>query len=407
MENNKVRIENSLMDRRTFIGSGIAVAGGMALLSGGAALAQTRPAAEQTKSVPSGSRKSWALKHLRGGEAFLLPSVKPDLKTLDEEGVRRDVRHAIAQGFCSVMPMPVGIDRGAISLMYKIVADEAKGKIFTVSLILPGKWEDMEKRVRYQESLGYSHAMMYFNSKLASQEAMYDQMRAIAEKTTQGIVLYAKPENAVKSMDPTGLPMDAFDKLANLDNVIGLKITQTIRPSAAYALAKRLGDRLLLGPVNLEYMLLMSIKYKMQWTGQWAIDSLQSPEQPWVNQFLALLSEGKDAEAYKLYWRYEPIASFFYALQEPYLKAGGHPWVHIKYLKWLTGGNGGLVPDLKSSPEKLPPLDAAGRAKCRDIFKQVGIKTVDLPDEAFVVGNAAYESGVRLKDMPATPQYVI
>jgi 4-hydroxy-tetrahydrodipicolinate synthase len=407
MKNRQAQVEDALLDRRTFISSGIAVAGGLALWSGGLARAQSPVSAEQKTSGTGGSRKAWAQKNLRGGEAFVLPSVKQDLKTLDVEGVRRDVRHAIAQGFCSVMPMPIGIDRDAINLMYQTVADEAKGKILTVSLILPGKWEDMEKRVRYQEGLGYSHAMMYFNPKLASQEAIYEQMRSIAEKTSMGIILYAKPENAIQSMDPTGLPMDAFDKLADLDNVIGLKITQTIRPSAAYALAKRLGDRLLLGPVNLECMLLMSLKYKMQWTGQWAIDSLQSPEQPWVSQFLALLAEGKDTEAYKLYWRYEPIASFFYALQEPCLKAGGHPWAHIKYMKWLTGGNGGLVPDLKSPAEKVPPLDAAGRAKCRDIFKQVGIKTVDLPDEAFVVGNAAYEKGVRLKDMKATPQYVV
>jgi 4-hydroxy-tetrahydrodipicolinate synthase len=289
--------------------------------------------------------------------------------------------------------------------MYEAVADEAKGKIFTVSIILPGEWEDMAKRVRYQESLGFSHGMMYFNSKLADQEAIYKQMRTVIENTSQGIVIYAKPADTIKPMNPTGLPIDAFDRLADLDNVVGLKFTQTMRPLTAYALAERLGDRLLLGVVHLELMLLLSVKYKMQWTGQWAIDSLQSPDQAWVKKFLELLRDGKTQDAYNLYWRYEPITSFFYALQDPYLRVGSHPWVHIKYMKWLTGGNGGLLPDLKVPVGQAPHLDAQGRVRCREVFEQVGIKTVDLPDEAFVVGNASYERGVRLKDMAALPQY--
>lgn len=153
--------------------------------------------------------------------------------------------------------------------------------------------------------------------------------------------------------------------------------------------------------------MLLALKYPMQWTGQWAIDSVQSPEQPWVGEFLEQLRTGDLQAARELYWRYEPIATGFYDLQRPSLSIGGHPWMHIKYMKWLTGGNGGLLPDQKTTPEMVPHLDAAGRRHCRELFAKVGIKTVDLPDEAFVVGNAAYERGVRLKDLNTLPQYRI
>ena len=102
----------------------------------------------------------------------------------------------------------------------------------------------------------------------------------------------------------------------------------------------------------------------------------------------------------------QPIASGFYALQAPSLRIGGHPWMHIKYMKWLTGGNGGLLADMRATPESMPHLDAAGRARCRELFAKVGIRTVDLPEEAFIVGNAAYERGVRAKDLVARPQYI-
>ncbi|GAB1269054.1 hypothetical protein NBRC116493_23070 [Aurantivibrio infirmus] len=401
---NTISIDNEF-NRRTFINSSIKT--GLSVMAGGFLLSNSRSAlSAEINEASDISKKTWAQQNLRGGEAFILPSLKKNLKTLDEEGIRRDVRHSIAQGFCSIMPLPLGIDSKTEQHMQTVIADEAKGKILTVGIIRPGSWQEKKKSVREMEGQGVSHVLMYFNPELATQEAMYRQMLEIINNTSLRIVLYAKPSNNITHLDPTGIPLDTFDKLANHDNVVGVKFTQTLRPLTCYGIAERLGDRLLLGVVDLEIMLALSAKYKMQWTGQWGIDSLQSPETPWVNQFLDLLRTGKNQQAYELYWRYEPIASNFFRLQEPSLRIGGHPWLHIKYMKWLTGGNGGLLADLNESTDFVPHLDPQGRAQCREIFHRVGIKIVDLPDDAFVVGNAAYERGVRPKDLPALPQYV-
>lgn len=411
-DNEKNLLEKTTADlqRRHFIKGGVAT--GVSLLSGGAALLSSAPAMSDNNSSkkiiadPPQTKKAWAKKNLRGGEAFILPSLLPNLKELDEEGIRNDVRHAIAQGFCSIMPLAVGIDAKTETQMQNIVADEAKGKILLVGVIRPGSWQEKEQSIRDMERKGFSHALMYFNPVHSSQDAMYQEMKTIIENTSLGIILYAKPNDAIKKLDPTGLPLSTFQRLSTLDNVIGVKFTQTLRPATAYALAERLGHRLLLGVVDLELMLPLSLKYKMQWTGQWGIDSLQSPEKPWVNQFLAHLRQGQHQKAYALYWQYESIASHFYQLQAPSLRIGGHPWVHIKYMKWLTGGNGGLLADLQQSKEYIPHLDAKGRAQCREAFTKVGIEITDLPDDAFIVGNAAYERGVRPKDLAALPQYI-
>lgn len=391
-------------NRRTFMGaSALTGLGYMTTThSDSSKLATTKRPTPSTE-----SKKAWAKRALRGGESFVMTSMLPDLKTLDEEGIRRDVRHAIRQGFCSILPLTLAIDAKTDQQYQEIVADEAKGKILTVGVIRAGNWKDWEGRVRLMEKQGFSHALMYFNPALPSQDAMYREMRAVIENTSLGIALYASPNASVAKVDPTGLPMDAFDRLSDLDNVVGIKFTQELRPATALTVAQRLGDRLQLAVVDLEVMLLLALKYPMQWTGQWAIDSVQSPEQPWVGKFLELLRTGDIKSARDLYWRYEPLASGFYALQKPSLVIGGHPWMHIKYMKWLTGGNGGLLPDQKSTPEMIPHLDAAGRKLCRDLFAQAGIKTVDLPDEAFIVGNAAYERGVRAKDYKTLPQYIL
>jgi 4-hydroxy-tetrahydrodipicolinate synthase len=398
------------INRRGFVGLGFGLGAslGISLLATSPSLAAIDN--EKLNRLPAprkGSKKQWAQENLRGGEAFIMPSMLPDFVALDEEGVRRDVRHAIAQGFCSVMPLQLGIDASTYQRLQEIVVDEAKGELYCVGVIRPGTWDSMKDTVRKMEATGISHALMYFDHNLADQNAIFQQMKMIINNTSLGIILYASPKAEIKNLDPTGLPLAAFARLADLDNVVGIKFTQELRPATSYAVAERLGDRLLLGIVDLELMLPLSLKYKMQWTGQWGIDSLQSPQQPWVNNYLALLRTGKHEQAYDLYWQYEPIASFFYDLQADLLSIGGHPWLHIKYMKWLTGGNGGLLANLNESVERVPPLNADGRQQCRKIFAKVGIKTVDLPDEAFIVGNAAYERGVRPKDLPALPQYSV
>jgi 4-hydroxy-tetrahydrodipicolinate synthase len=396
----------SPVNRRAFLGSSVTAF--VALASANAALAQpnTKRAPRAEPEVVS-AKKQWARDFLRGGESFILPSLMPDMRTPDEEGIRRDVRNSIDHGLVSILPITTGLNDTNARRMEAIIADEAKGKILMVGVIRPGTWDAMASHVRYMEALGTTHVLMYFNPELPSQDAMYEQMLSIIENTSLAIILYAKPTPKITHLDPTGLPLDAFEKLADHDSVVGVKFTQSLRPATAYAVAERVGRRLLLGVVDLELMLPLSLKYPMQWTGQWAIESLQSPDEPWVMEFLELLRRGKSKEAYDLYWRYESIASNFYALQLPSLSIGGHPWIHIKYMKWLTGGNGGLLPALHESPEFVPHLDARGRADCRAAFAKVGIKTVDLPDEAFIVGNAAYERGVRVKDLASLPQYIV
>jgi len=49
--------------------------------------------------VSKNDRKEWGASTSRAWRIFVLPSFTPDLKALDEQGIRNDVRHAIRQGF--------------------------------------------------------------------------------------------------------------------------------------------------------------------------------------------------------------------------------------------------------------------------------------------------------------------
>jgi 4-hydroxy-tetrahydrodipicolinate synthase len=263
----------------------------------------------------------------------------------------------------------------------------------------------MVAALQHAEAAGVSEIFLPFNAALESEDAVYEATKSIITATNLGIVLYAKPTAAFRKFHPTGLPMQALDRLIDLPNVIAVKLTQVVDLMTAFQVAELVGDRALLGVVNLESAPLFARTHSIQWSGEWAVDAVQSPEKPYAVEFIDHLSRRRFAEAAKVYWAMQPALDAFFKLQGPVLAVGGHPWAHIKYYKWLTGGNGGLLRDLKQGPEHVPTLDAKARQTCRDALTRAGIKCVDLPDEAFVVGNAAYARGARMKDVAGTPHY--
>lgn len=58
--------------------------------------------------------------------------------------------------------------------------------------------------------------------------------------------------------------------------------------------------------------------------------------------------------------------------QVPSLSIGGHPWTHIKYMKWLAGRNRVLLAELKAPVGYVPHLTPEDRKKCREVFEQAG-----------------------------------
>ncbi len=356
--------------------------------------------------VGASDRKKWSRQNFRGMESFIMPSFSASLGELDEEGVRNDVRHGIRQGFGALLSTPLGLSPAESRRLLEIVADEAHGKVIVggTSEVL-GVNQSMIA-LKHAESLGVSETLLSFDPTLQTEDEIYNTMKSMITSTNLGIVLYGAPNKAFRKFHPAGLPMNALNQLADLPNVIAVKLTQEINFVTAYQVAELVSDRVTVGAVNLEIVPLLANKYPVQWSGEWGVDAVQSPEKQYAVQFMDLVARGRLGDAAKTYWVMQPALDAFFKLQGPTMIAGGHPWVHIKYYKWLTGGNGGILRDFKLSPNQVPLLDTRARQTCRDAFQSVGIKCVDLPEEAFVVGNAAYARGVRLKDMAKTPQYI-
>ena len=378
------------MNRRYF--SQVAAFGAM----GTAALQRLAIAADASPASRS-EKKQWAREHLRGLGGLIFPSFTPDFLNLDEDGIRLDVRHGMRQGFTSCTVSANGANQEQARRMWEIVRDETAGKIGMGAL---------GGDLGFLEKIGCSYTMIGFprNAKPQTEDEVYAVFRKLIDSTSMAVVLYGSPVDSLRRFHPSGIPLNVFDRLADHPNVVGIKLTHPMTVATAFEVCERLSDRLIMGPCNFDHIPLLAKHYKhVQWSGLWITDALQSPETPYAVEMMDLVIQGRLGEAMKVYWRMQPLIQGIYDLQAPLLLHESHPWAHMKYFQWLTGGNGGLLP-LKPAPY-LPSLDASSRAAIKENFRKAGIVPPERPEEEFLVGRTAYEKGVRPSQLSSKPLY--
>jgi 4-hydroxy-tetrahydrodipicolinate synthase len=220
-------------------------------------------------------------------------------------------------------------------------------------------------------------------------------------------MLYAAAgRRSFPALGPAGQPLDVYDRIADLPNTVAVKVSQPVSLTSTLQLAQRVGDRLSLGPVNLDFLPLLAREVPIAWSGQWNAEAIQTPDVQIGNRMLAAADSGDFAELDRLAVQIEPVLSHFFGVQAPIIRKGAHPWQHNRYYQWLGGGNGGLLPRDPHAPDgAIPDLTASARKATRAAFARSGLTPTDAPDEQFVVGRASWARGVRPEGLKELPYY--
>ncbi|MCR2833503.1 dihydrodipicolinate synthase family protein [Parerythrobacter lacustris] len=358
----------------------------------------------------STSQRKWARDNLHGLMSLFLPSFLPDGRTLDEEAIRHDVRHALAQGFAGTMPMINWTlpEDPRWEELYRIVIDEAAGKLPVHGMVAGRDPETDRAQLARLERLGVDLVLLASTYPAGfDAAALYDLMARRIRATELPVMLYAATgRRSFPGLGPAGQPLDVYDRIADLPNTVAVKVSQPVSLTSTFQLAQRLGDRLSIGPVNLDFLPLLAREVRIAWSGQWNAEAIQTPQEQLGNSILEASARGDFAALDRLAVRIEPVLSHFFAVQAPVIRMGAHPWQHNRYYQWLGGGNGGLLPIDPHAPEgAIPTLDAKARKAMRAAFAASGLTPTDSSDDEFVVGRTAWARGVRPRDLAGHPYY--
>lgn len=335
-------------------------------------------------------RKAWAREALRGVENCTMPSFTADFSELDEDGIRWDVQQAKAHGFVSTMcTCEAGLTLVENKRFLQIVADEAGDDLLVSFTLLQDSFEDSLELLAHAEKVGCSHALLGYPQTFRPQspDDVYDATAALSEATNLGLVMYATDKFDFIRFHPSHVPFDAYDRIADLPNVVAMKVGR-VDPAMTFEALRRFNDRVLVNvgtPWLMGLYPLLHREYGVQWFGGGAWEFWQSPEKPYVVEFHDLVMQGRYDEAMKLYFRLAPATGL--AMRESIGRGGDigmYNWPMGKYVSWTVGGNGGLTrePAMRLAPQAMQMRKLA--------LRSIGIEPPASDDE-FYVGRAAYQ----------------
>lgn len=334
-------------------------------------------------------RKAWARDALKGLENALMPSFTPDMADLDEDGIRWDVRQAIAHGFFSTMcAVETGLSTEEAKRFISVVCDEARGKILVSFTLLNNSFAESLELLAHAEAAGCSHALLGYPASFRPKDAdeIYQKTAMLAESTNLGLVMYASDKFDFVRFHPSQIPFDAYNRIADLPNVVSLKVGFG-DAAMAFEAFERFGDRVLVN-IGTPWLLGLYPKlrdhYGAQWFGGGAWEMWQSPEKPYLVEYHHHVMAGAYDKARAIYWHIAPATQIMMGSIARGGDAGMYHWPFGKYVSWSVGGNGGAM------REPAQRLTAPMMQSRKAALKAIGIKPPQ-DDASFWPGRACFQ----------------
>lgn len=275
------------------------------------------------------------------------------------------------------------------------VCDEAKGKIHVSMTILQNTVEEDIEMMHHFEKVGgtfilLGHPVQFYPR---TPEEIYRQYKLMCDSTNLAVNFYAGRLH-VRSMHPSYFPLSILPQIADILNVVGMKLCGGGPIGFMVESFRLIGDRVLVNdPMQTNWPITIP-QYGQQWAGAGPYDASQTPDNPRMVRLFNLFVDGKMDEAMDLYWDFMksiPAGISLGGGADSYFNTGIVSTLPDKYAQWLLGGNGGIV--RQPMGQRLHDYQKEGiRARLRGL----GVPLRD-NEEEFFVGRANYSKGARMK----------
>ena len=338
--------------------------------------------------------KAWAREHYRGLEGTLMPSFTSDLSALDEEGIRQDVDYYVRHGMFSIF---CAVESTAMTMVerlqfLRIVCSEARGRIHVSCPVLLDTFRDDIALLREFARMGGTHTLLGCPVQFfpASEQDIYEALKAVCESVDLCVDLYPAARFDLERFGNGTLSVSVMDRLADIDNLVAVKVGNLNPPNYTAHVFKAVGDRLLVNDPLDQAWAFTTTHCGQQWAGAMGYDMWQTMDDQRTVRMFDHFRAGQLDEAMKIYWAIEPVRRASWAVHARYSGAGLYPFLMFKYQQFLVGGNGGMLrqPIHRAHTGDLHVL--------RSGLEASGINPYGGSIEEFYVGRAAWARGVRL-----------
>lgn len=329
--------------------------------------------------------KDWAREIFQGVCNVIIPSYTADLKSINEKGIRHDVRRNIDLAFWgALLVSEAGTTMAEMRQFMEIAVDEAKGRH---RFLLHGTFDtadDIVKMAGEARQVGVDGLLLGHPNSFYAKDAdeLYDYISYVCERTELAVVLFAASHWNFTRLHPSGYPPQVLAKAADLPNVVAVKY-EVGRPGIAgdYEFWKMIkGKRVLFSDPFEAHSPLTVELFGQQWMGTSNYEYFGAA----VPQFFKLLREGQYERAMKIYWQIQPARAARFGEQATF---SGANFIHRylwKYQAWLNGYNGGPV------RQPVMKLNDAQMRRMRDALVRSGLEpTQEEPSKFFVGRNPA------------------
>jgi len=338
--------------------------------------------------------KAWAKQNYHGLEGVLMPSFTPDLGRLDEEGIRHDVNYYIEQGMFSVL---AAAESTAMTFaerceFVRIACEEARGRMLISAPVLLDTFGQDVEFLKYFASVGGHHALLGCPVQFhpGSQDEVFQTLKTVCESVDLCIDLYPAARFDLGRFGQGTLSVDIIRRLADIDNVVALKVGNLNPPNYTAHVFSKVGDQLLINdPLDHAWAYVVG-ELGCQWAGGMGYDMWQTKDDQRVVRMFNHFRAGQLDEAMDIYWAIEPVRAASWQLHGRLSSSGLYPFLSFKFQQWLVGGNGGMLrqPIHRISEWEMESLRSALEAS--------GVEPYAGPIEEFFVGRAAYARGERM-----------
>jgi 4-hydroxy-tetrahydrodipicolinate synthase len=323
--------------------------------------------------------REWLRSDLRGVCNVIIPSYSADLRTLNEAGIRHDVRRDIELGFRgTLLVSETTMSNDEYTQFMEWAADESAGRLATFFHASFNTLEENIEMAQRAERAGAEVVLLSYPPSFypRSLRDVYDYTEAFCAATDLAVMVFPVPLWGFERLHPASIPVEMLEEMVdNIPNVAAIKAEGGMPSIGGFAETwNRLADRVVVTMPLEQQAIPLATLLPLQLIATSNTECLGGA----VPEMLALCQDGKYDDAMEIFWRVDPARR-----ANERIGVAGANTVHRmawKYQAWLTGFNGG---PLRMPTQRLVSTQMAGyRSGARD----AGVLTAPDDDEAFFVG---------------------